>query len=104
MVSPKQRSIALAALALVLAACNSSHHEVHWGYAGEGAPEHWGSLSPEFAACDAGTEQSPIDLTAAVPIEDAGIQRRLGEAVLTVEQRAPRHGPGRQWTYNPDYE
>ena len=88
MVSPKRRLIGGAALALALAACNSSHHEVHWGYEGEEAPNHWGSLSSEFASCDSGTKQSPIDLTGAVPIEDAGIQRRLGETVLTVEQRA----------------
>ncbi len=36
--------------------------EVHWGYAGEVGPEAWGRLSPEFAICDAGTRQSPIDL------------------------------------------
>jgi len=62
--------------------------EVHWGYKGEGAPEHWADLDSDFALCRDGSEQSPIDLTAAVPIEDAGIERRLGETVLTVEQRA----------------
>jgi carbonic anhydrase len=72
----------------LLGACGKTSHEVHWGYTGEGAAEHWGSLSPEFATCDAGKHQSPIDLTNAVPIDEAGIERRLGEAVLTVDQRA----------------
>ena len=63
-------------------------HEVHWGYEGEGAPDHWADLDPDFALCHDGVEQSPIDLTGAVPIEDAGIERRLGETVLTLEQRA----------------
>lgn len=79
----------LAAFAtFLLAACSKENHEAHWGYEGEGAPEHWGSLSAEFATCDAGKHQSPIDLTDAVPIDEAGIERRLGEAVLTAGQRA----------------
>ena len=63
-------------------------HEVHWGYTGEGAPEHWADLEPGFALCGEGVEQSPVDLTGAVPIEDAGFERLLGETVLTVTQRA----------------
>lgn len=34
----------------------------HWTYAGEEGPEFWGELSPEWAACDAGKEQSPVNL------------------------------------------
>ena len=37
-------------------------HEVHWGYEGEGGPEHWGTLKPEFALCGSGSSQSPIDI------------------------------------------
>jgi len=70
------------------AAHPAAEHEVHWGYTGDGAPEFWASLSPEFALCGSGAEQSPIDLTGAVPIEDAGLERRIGTEVLTVEQRA----------------
>ncbi|MEQ8404113.1 MAG: carbonic anhydrase family protein [Oceanicaulis sp.] len=33
-----------------------------WGYDGEQAPENWGSLGAEYATCDTGLEQSPIDL------------------------------------------
>lgn len=89
MATSGQRAVAATTVTLLLAACGSpDHHEVHWGYVGDGAPAHWGSLSPDFATCDTGTEQSPIDLVDAVPIEDSGLQRRLGEAVLTVAQRA----------------
>jgi len=41
----------------------SGHGGVHWGYAGEAGPEHWGSLSPEFQTCGEGQKQSPINLT-----------------------------------------
>ncbi len=63
-------------------------HEVHWGYTGEGAPEHWADLAPGFALCGDGVEQSPVDLTGAVPIEDAGFERLVGKTVLTITQRA----------------
>ncbi|MEQ8435691.1 MAG: carbonic anhydrase family protein [Oceanicaulis sp.] len=33
-----------------------------WGYDGAVAPANWGSLNAEYAVCDTGTEQSPIDL------------------------------------------
>ena len=34
-----------------------------WTYSGDHGPEHWGGLSPEFAACSNGKEQSPINIT-----------------------------------------
>jgi len=34
----------------------------HWTYEGETGPEHWASISEEFEACEAGMNQSPIDL------------------------------------------
>jgi carbonic anhydrase len=34
----------------------------HWTYAGETGPEHWAELSPDFAACGIGVNQSPIDI------------------------------------------
>jgi carbonic anhydrase len=35
----------------------------HFGYSGETGPQHWGALSPEWRACAAGKNQSPIDLS-----------------------------------------
>ena len=37
-----------------------------WGYIGQEGPENWGSLSDEFNICQAGNNQSPINLQAAV--------------------------------------
>lgn len=39
-----------------------AHGGPHWAYEGNGAPEHWGDLSPEYKACGAGTQQSPLNL------------------------------------------
>ena len=36
--------------------------EIHWSYLGVGAPEHWGKLNPDYAACMEGKRQSPIDI------------------------------------------
>jgi carbonic anhydrase len=36
--------------------------EPQWSYAGPEGPEHWGDLDHGFAACKAGTHQSPIDI------------------------------------------
>ena len=43
------------------------HHAPHWSYEGEGSPEKWGELSPEYAACRLGKEQSPVDLRDSIP-------------------------------------
>jgi carbonic anhydrase len=43
------------------------HGDGHWSYEGAGAPEHWGDLSPEFRACGAGTQQSPLNLDNRMP-------------------------------------
>jgi carbonic anhydrase len=61
---------------------------VHWGYEGEIGPDNWADLSSDFAPCRDGVEQSPIDLTGAVAAEGGAIERRVGDALLTLEQRA----------------
>jgi len=40
-------------------------HAAHWTYAGAEGPDHWGGLSPDFAACSSGRMQSPIDIASA---------------------------------------
>ena len=34
----------------------------HWSYEGDEGPEHWAELSPEFARCGDGKNQTPIDI------------------------------------------
>jgi len=41
-------------------------HDVHWTYEGKEGPENWGKLKPEFAACDTGRNQSPINIDATI--------------------------------------
>jgi carbonic anhydrase len=52
-------SLAILLLSSTVAFAEEGHH---WAYEGEGAPEHWGEISTEFAACATGAAQSPIDI------------------------------------------
>jgi carbonic anhydrase len=44
-------------------------HGLHWSYQGEGGPNDWGNLKPEFATCAVGKRQSPIDIRGGVKVE-----------------------------------
>ena len=46
----------------------------HWSYSGATGPENWAKLSPEFAACGNGVNQSPIDITKTVVADLATLQ------------------------------
>lgn len=41
----------------------------HWSYEGEGGPEAWGRLQPEFATCASGQRQSPIDIQGGIAVD-----------------------------------
>ena len=42
---------------------------VQWSYEGEGGPEHWGTLRPEYKACATGERQSPIDIRDGIKVD-----------------------------------
>jgi carbonic anhydrase len=42
---------------------------VHWSYDGEGGPQAWGRLEPEFSTCRTGQRQSPIDIQGGIAVE-----------------------------------
>lgn len=41
----------------------ASGHGAQWGYTGHKSAEYWGDLSPAYAICKQGLNQSPIDIT-----------------------------------------
>lgn len=43
--------------------------EVHWSYEGQGGPERWGQLRPDFNKCATGTRQSPIDIREGIAVD-----------------------------------
>lgn len=46
----------------------------HWGYEGAEGAEHWGKLSADFATCETGHNQSPINIEGAVDANLASIK------------------------------
>ncbi len=44
-------------------------HGGHWAYQGDGGPEHWGQMKPEFATCSSGKRQSPIDIRDGISVQ-----------------------------------
>lgn len=75
------QSILAIASALTLSMAAATSHAPHWGYEGEGAPDHWSKLSEDFTTCGAGRMQSPIDLQ--------GINTRGAAIVSTSYQAGP---------------
>jgi carbonic anhydrase len=51
----------MAPAALRAQIAHGSEWKTEWGYQGDIGPDHWGTLAPEYAACN-GKEQSPIDI------------------------------------------
>jgi carbonic anhydrase len=66
-------ALVLSALAVPVVDLYAGESEsVTWGYEGDHGPFHWGSLGSEFALCDKGMSQSPIDLLRShkIPLND----------------------------------
>jgi carbonic anhydrase len=59
-------------------------HAVRWGYEGEGAPEHWADLDPDYAVCGTGVEQSPIDIANATTEDLADIVFNYSDTTLNI--------------------
>lgn len=62
------RGAVLGALLVLAGATSISASEGSWGYEGATGPAAWGALSPEYAACATGREQSPVDIPADAPV------------------------------------
>jgi len=45
---------------------SAGHGAVHWGYTGHEGPESWGNLSQDYALCETGKNQSPINILGGV--------------------------------------
>jgi carbonic anhydrase len=57
---------------------------VHWTYEGAEGPEFWGNLSPEFALCSTGVEQSPIDIAGTATANPADITFNYQPTALNI--------------------
>ena len=60
-------------------------HAAHWTYEGKEGPENWGKLQPEFATCDTGQNQSPVNIDATIdaPLKTLkGIQKMPAKEIV----------------------
>lgn len=56
----------------------------HWSYEGADGPEAWGNLSPAYAICSKGMQQSPIDLARGIDAQPGNIPVNYGPLPLKV--------------------
>ena len=49
--------------ASLLPATSNAQWRTRWEYTGPKGPDHWTELDPDYAACNVGKEQSPIDIS-----------------------------------------
>ena len=63
----------LAACPLCASIARAESAHPHWTYEGHGGPKEWGELAKEFQTCALGTQQSPIDLEAAIPAAQSAL-------------------------------
>ena len=109
----KTRTLFLVLSALVTAyGCGDSSHDdnggehgdVHWSYDGEGAPANWADLDEAYAACGAGTEQSPIDIAGVTPGQDAEMSTAYAASPLEIVNNGHtvqvNYTPGSTLTYH----
>jgi carbonic anhydrase len=63
--------LTLTSALLLIGSAAQAQWKTPWSYDGDKGPAHWGSLDPDYAVCETGKAQSPIDIgtarTAALP-------------------------------------
>jgi len=60
------KGLALLGLCPLCAKSGFAAEGEHWSYEGEAGPAHWGDLDKANAVCSAGSQQSPLDIAAAI--------------------------------------
>ena len=69
MADPQASRQYIRARAAALTGHEEEHAEVHWAYEGEGGPNAWGKLKPEYSTCATGKRQSPINIEDAATLQ-----------------------------------
>jgi carbonic anhydrase len=62
----------------------ASGEVAHWGYQGHQGPNYWGSLDAKFSVCDAGREQSPINIPSGAPTTPGNLEFDYKPTALAV--------------------
>jgi len=78
------RKIKLFSLLLIMMMTNA--WAINWSYSSGAGPRYWGLLTPEFSTCGHGRQQSPINLTHAVPLQDGHLSVHYRNSAFTLRQ------------------
>ncbi len=62
----------------------SAEDAAHWSYEGDAGPAHWGELSPDFALCSTGSEQSPVDIPSSAPTNANGLSMSYQPSAVNI--------------------
>ena len=65
----------------------ASQETAEWGYEGAGSAQNWGKLSADYATCETGTTQSPIDLANATRADLPDPQFSYQPTPATIENK-----------------
>ncbi|MEH6516096.1 MAG: carbonic anhydrase family protein [Halioglobus sp.] len=65
-------------------ALQAAEGKPHWAYDGEHGPKHWGKLSPDYVLCEAGVNQSPVDIVSALETDLPAIVMDYGSDSLNI--------------------
>jgi carbonic anhydrase len=76
----------------------AKHPEHEWDYGKDHGPSHWGELKPEFATCQSGHHQSPIDIDKTEKADLPPIQFQYAASPLRIVDNGHsiqvNYGPG----------
>ena len=75
----------LAPLALLAAPASADHHEKDWNFGDGVSPERWSTVNTAYALCDAGLNQSPIDLGTPNARGDVMLETNFGVSGGTID-------------------
>lgn len=76
--------VALGLVVAIGSVCAAAPEDTHWTYSGHAGPAEWGALSPDFATCGLGKDQSPIDIRGAKTANLPSIEFNYHPAPLAV--------------------
>ena len=77
-------SVLLSGLMITLPTLSSEEGQPPWNYGGAANPTQWGKLTSDFAQCELGRDQSPINVSTAVSGQPANIQFNYKPTPLVV--------------------
>lgn len=75
-----KKPLLTAAVAITATLCLAAAQAAQWSYEGVAGPEHWGTLSPDYAVCERGQNQSPINIQGALKTASAPLALHYNNA------------------------